>query len=225
MINVYKAVILIFLMLMTVSIKTPATMANENQLWQRIRDGFQLQPHEKKQLVQKYLKDYQIHEAQFQITLERAKPYLRHIIKQVEAKGLPSEIALLPFVESAFKVDAFSHKKAAGLWQIMPRTGRYLGLKVSKEYDGRLDVHASTKAAITYLDRLSKRFNGDWLIALAAYNAGQGRVSKAIKLNQQKGRKTDFWSLQLPKETRHYVPHFLAIVEIINNPDEYGIEL
>jgi membrane-bound lytic murein transglycosylase D len=138
---------------------------------------------------------------------------------------MPTELALLPVVESAFDPFAYSHGRASGMWQFIPSTGRIFGLKQNWWYDGRRDITASTNAALDYLQALSDRFNGDWLLALAAYNSGAGTVLKAIKRNKARGRKTDFWSLDLPRETSAYAPKLMAIAKIIESPEKYGIEL
>ncbi|HHB93018.1 MAG TPA: LysM peptidoglycan-binding domain-containing protein, partial [Thioploca sp.] len=155
----------------------------------------------------------------------KAKPYFYHIVKEVEKRGLPMELALLPAIESAFEPRAISHKSAAGLWQFMPATGRHYGLTQNKWYDGRRDIAESTNAALNYLKTLHKMFDGDWFLALAAYNYGEGNVGKAIRRNKNSNRPTDFWSLKLPKETREYVPKLLAFAKIVANPGAYGIKL
>jgi len=158
-------------------------------------------------------------------TFKRASRYLHYIVQEVEKRDMPMELALLPFVESAYDPFAYSHGRASGLWQFIPGTGKIYGLHQNWWYDGRRDIPASTKAALDYLSYLSKRFDGNWLHALAAYNSGSGRVGKAIKKNKQKSRATDFWSLKLPKETRAYVPKLLAMAKIVANPAQYGISL
>lgn len=157
--------------------------------------------------------------------LTRAEPYLYYIQSEIERRGLPSELLLLPVVESAFDPFAYSHGRAAGLWQFIPGTGRMFGLKQTWWYEGRRDIVASTDAALTYLDRLQKQFGGDWLLALAAYNAGAGNVMKAIEANQRRGKPTDFWSLDLRRETSDYVPRLIAISQIFMNPAQYAITL
>ena len=156
---------------------------------------------------------------------KRAEPYLYLIIEEIEAKNLPGEYALLPAVESAFKPYAYSRTAAAGLWQFMPATGKEMGLEQNWWYDGRRNIHDSTEAATAYLKRIAGIFDNDWLLALASYNAGAGRVGKAIKKNQRLGRPTDYWSLPLPKETRDYVPKLLAIAKIFANAQKYNIRL
>lgn len=149
----------------------------------------------------------------------RANPYLFHIVEELERHQLPLELALLPIVESAFDPFAYSHGRASGMWQFIPGTGKNFGLKQNWWYDGRRDIYLSTQAAIKYLKYLHKRFKGDWLHALAAYNSGEGNVSKAIRKNKKRGKATDFWSLNLPRETKAYVPKLLALAEILAESD------
>lgn len=156
---------------------------------------------------------------------ERAEPYLYFILEEIDKRNMPAEIALLPAVESAFQPFAYSPGRAAGMWQFIPSTGRLFGLKQNWWYDGRRDVVASTRAALDYLQRLSRQFDGDWELALAAYNSGAGTVRAAIRQNLKKGKPIDFWSLDLPDETSAYVPRLLAIAEIFRNPETYDIEL
>jgi soluble lytic murein transglycosylase-like protein len=155
---------------------------------------------------------------------ERAHPYLYHIVETLSKNQLPLEIALLPMVESAYQPTALSPKGAAGLWQIIPSTGKDYDLTQNNQYDERLDILASTQAAIRYLSDLKNHFNGDWLLALAAYNCGQGAIDNAISRNISDGLDTDFWSLGLPEETQEYVPRFLALSHIFANPASYGLK-
>lgn len=138
---------------------------------------------------------------------------------------MPLELALLPAVESTYDPFAKSWGGARGLWQFMPATGRSLGLQKNRWYDGLRDVNASTKAALTYLTQLNDRFDGNWEHAIAAYNSGGGRVSSAINANRNAGKSTDFFALNLPKETRSYVPKLLALADILKNPNKYGVSL
>jgi len=171
--------------------------------------------------IQRYL-DHPEYLARIQ---QRAEPYLYFILDQIESKQIPGELALLPVVESAFKTNAMSKSRASGLWQFMPATGRFFGLKQNWWYDGRNDIYTSTQAATTYLSQLSKLYNDDWLLALAAYNAGKGTIRKARNRNMKKGLETDYWSLSLSKETMNYVPRLLAIARIFANADKYNIPL
>ncbi len=195
-----------------------------DDIWDRLRTSYRLQDSEhRRTLAEK--KWYSTHQAYLDRTIERARPYLHLIIEEAEQRNIPGELVLLPIVESAFQPFAYSHGRAAGIWQFIPSTGRIFGLKQNWWYDGRRDIAASTTAAFTYLNRLKDSFDGDWLLALAAYNSGQGTVKKAIARNRRHGKSTDFWSLRLPKETRAYVPKLLAISAIINKPEEYGVTL
>lgn len=159
------------------------------------------------------------------IIADRANYYLYYIVEEIEKRGLPPELALLPLVESTLNPFAYSPSRAAGLWQIMPATGRYLSLQQNWWYDGRRDLRDSTNAALNYLESLHARFDGDWMLTLAAYNAGKGRVGKAQRANAKKGLPTDYWSLRLPRETRAYVPKMIALAQIIADPDLYDAVL
>ena len=155
----------------------------------------------------------------------RAEPYLYYIVEELEKRNMPLDLALLPIVESAYNPFAYSRSRASGIWQFMPGTGRIYGLRQNWWYDGRRDIVAATNAALNYLQKLHQEFDGDWLLALAAYNSGEGNVGKAIRRNKKAGKPTDFFSLKLPGETRAYVPSLLAIAEIISNPGKYKIAL
>jgi membrane-bound lytic murein transglycosylase D len=158
--------------------------------------------------------------------MQRAGPLLPFVLDELEKKNLPSELALLPVVESAYQTFAYSPGRASGLWQIIPSTGRFLGLKQNWWYDGRRDIIESTRAAIRYLDGLAKEFNGDWELALASYNAGPGKIRSAVRYNKKKNRPTDYWNLtRLRKETKDYVPKLFALKEIFGNPELYGLEI
>lgn len=186
-------------------------------------------PNDKQALVNerinKQIAWYSQRPAYLQQVAERARPYLYHIVSGLSANHLPAELALLPIVESAYQPTAQSPKSAAGLWQIIPSTGLDLDLAQSEYYDDRLDIDASTQAAIRYLSFLKRHFNGNWLLALAAYNCGVGRVDDAISSNRANGLGTDYWSLHLPEETQQYVPRFLALASIFANPTTYGLKL
>jgi len=158
---------------------------------------------------------------------DRANRYLYHIVTEIERRGMPLDLALLPVVESAFDPFAYSHGRAAGLWQIIPGTGRRLGLDQDWWFDGRRDVIESTRAALDYLEQLHAMFDGDWLLAVAGYNSGEGNVARALKRAREAGHGTDFWSIKryLPAETRTYVPRLLAIRDLVRDAAERGIEL
>ncbi len=155
----------------------------------------------------------------------RAEPYLYYIVEELEKRNMPLDLALLPIVESAYNPFAYSRSRASGIWQFIPGTGRTYGLKQNWWYDGRRDIIAATGAALNYLQKLHHEFDGDWLLALAAYNSGEGNVDKAIRRNKKAGKPFDFFSLRLSRETRGYVPSLLAIAEIVSNPGKYKIAL
>lgn len=193
-------------------------------LWSRIRAGYQL-PDRDNPRVAAELKWYADHGEYLDRVMERAEPFLQLIVDKVQKRGMPTELALLPVVESAFQPFAYSHGRAAGMWQFIPSTGRLYGLKQNWWYDGRRDVLASTDAALDYLEKLHAQFNGDWLLALAAYNSGEGTVQRAIRYNERRHIPTTFWNLRLPRETQGYAPKLLAIAEIVAHPKKYGITL
>lgn len=198
--------------------------AHATGVWRRLRNGFHLADIEHPAIAIETARLAKSPKA-FVARAERAAPFLRYVADRVDARGLPSDIVLLPFIESGYRPVAVSGKSAKGLWQLMPATGRRFGLEETWWFDPRLDLEASTRAALDYLEFLESRFAGDWLLALAAYNAGEGRVSAAIAKNRGSGRPTDFWNLDLPKETRAYVPRLLAMVRAIGQPGEFGLAL
>lgn len=176
--------------------------------------------------VQYFIKQYTRNDAVKLIkNSQQAAPYLYHIVSMLEERGLPAELAVLPIVESEYRPNAVSNMGAAGLWQLTSATGRIHGLKQDSWYDGRKDIDAATVAALMHLQYLYEEFNHDWLLALAAYNAGGGRVSQAIRANKKLGKPTDYWSLSLPKETQYFVPKFLAIVHLIKHHRSLGLDL
>jgi membrane-bound lytic murein transglycosylase D len=198
--------------------------SHKNTVWERLLSLYSL-PDIKNPRIDRELYWYLDHPASLAIIQQRAEPYLNHILDEIEAKNIPGELALLPVVESAFVPDAYSKADASGLWQFVPATGKEYGLQQNDWYDGRRDVYASTIAATTYLKELSENFDGDWLLALASYNCGKGRVKKSIEKNQYRNLPTDYWSLELPEETEDYVPRLLAIAKLFAHADEYNIHL
>ncbi len=156
---------------------------------------------------------------------QRAEPFLHYILDTLAQERLPLELALLPIIESAYIVDAVSKSGASGIWQFIPATGKTYGLERNSLYDGRRDIIASTDAAVRYLRKLNEMFQGDWLHALAGYNAGEMNIVRAIDANLSKQKPTDFWNLALRQETSQYVPRFLAVLSIVQMPEYYGIEL
>ncbi len=212
---------------------TPAILENKAKVdivaepefhdaWWEIKQG-QMLPNKINNKVRMHISWFSKHQDYLDRVARRAQPYLYFIIEELKKENMPLELALLPIVESGYQPFAYSHGRAAGMWQFIPSTAKLYGLKQNWWYDGRRDPVESTKAAIKLLKRLAKRYNGDWLLALAAYNSGTGNISKAIKYNKKRGRGTSFWDLKLPKETENYVPKLLALKALINNPEKYGI--
>ncbi|WP_347329739.1 lytic transglycosylase [Marinimicrobium locisalis] len=199
-------------------------VSDRGNLWPRLREGYAL-PEIDHPRVDTYLKWYGKHPHYMERVMERGHRYLHYIITRLEEEGLPTELALLPIVESAFDPFAYSHGRASGIWQFVPATGRQYGLKQNWWYDGRRDIVASTDAAIRYLKYLNELFDGDWLLALASYNTGQGNVMRRMRANERQGKPTDFWSLRLPRETQAYVPQLLALSRIVKNPEQFDLAL
>lgn len=196
----------------------------QKNLWNFIGDELKMKVPENSRIREQKVKYLKQKSYLHDVTL-RAEPYMYWITEQIKKRNMPMELVLLPIVESAFDPKATSSANAAGLWQIVPSTGRNYGLKQNQWYDGRRDVVASTTAALDMMQSLNKMFGGDWLLTVAAYNSGEGRVMQAIKQNKRKGRPTDFWSLALPRETSIYVPKMLALSDILKNSKKYGISL
>lgn len=201
---------------------TPAY--DDPEFWDQLRNSFRLDDTNHKAVADR-VKLFANNSSQVERIINRGEPYLAYIFNEVRERNLPGEITLLPFVESGYDPFAYSHGRAAGLWQFIPGTGKMYGLKQDWWYDGRRDIVASTGAALDYLEKLHKQFDGDWLLALAAYNSGAGTVNKAIRKNRQAGRPTDFWHLKLPRETSAYVPKLLAISSVVREPGKYGVTL
>lgn len=197
----------------------------QRDLWQRLRDGFALDLDQDNRRIKAQRDWYARHPAYLDRVAKRGERYLHYIVEEAEKRNMPLELALLPVVESAFDPFAYSHGRAAGPWQFIPSTGRMFGMHQGYWADQRRDIIASTDAALTYLQRLAERFDGDWLLALASYNAGAGTVSKAVRRNRQAGKPTDFWSLRLPRETSAYVPKLIAISQIVRDPAAFNLAL
>lgn len=195
-----------------------------DDLWARIRAGMRL-PQVDHPAVGAELAWYARRPEYIQRTTDRARLYLAHIVREAQRRDLPMELALLPIVESAFQPYARSPAGAMGIWQFIRSTGRHYGLHQSAWYDARRDILESTRAAFDYLEKLHRDMNGDWLLAVAAYNAGEGNVLRAMRRNRARGEPTDFFSLQLPAETRAYVPRLLAISQLVAAPQVHGISL
>ena len=198
---------------------------SEGDLWQRIINAYGFDQNIDNARVRAHLNWFKKHPTYLDRVAKRAERYLFYIAEQIDVRGIPGELALLPVVESAFDPFAYSHGRASGVWQFIPSTGKYFGLEQNWWYDGRRDISASTLAALNYLESLQRQFKGDWLLALASYNAGGGNVRKAIRKNKRLGKPTDFWSLDLPRETRAYVPKLLALADIIKRPEQFNLSL
>ncbi len=192
-------------------------------LWQRIRDGFALRDLDDRHVKQR--ERYYSGQPEYVGRMaDRGSRYLFHIVEEVQRRGLPTELALLPFIESAFNPEAVSRARAAGMWQFMPATGRHFDLTQNAFRDDRRDVLASTSAALDYLTQLHGMF-GDWHLALAAYNWGEGNVQRAVRANRKAGRSTEYSALKMPRETRDYVPKLQAMKNIVLSPADYGLTL
>lgn len=202
---------------------SPAEAQANRDLWERIRAGFKMAPLDSP-LVLQHEDWYSSRPDYIGRFVDRGALYLHHIVEEVEKRGMPMEIALLPVIESAFNPGAYSRAAAAGMWQFIPSTGKLYGLDQNWWADHRRDVVASTHAALNYLEKLYNQFES-WELALAAYNCGEGCVARAIAKNEKRKKPTDYLSLDLPKETRHYVPKLMAVKNIIQWPSSYGIKL
>ena len=198
--------------------------SQHSNIWDRLRAGMKMDDPADHPRLQAEINWYVKQSEYMARVIDRAEPFLHYILNEIEARNLPTELALLPIVESTFQPFAYSHGRAAGIWQFIPSTGKMYGLKQNWWYDGRRDVYASTQSALNYLNDLDREFS-DWSHALAAYNAGSGNVRRAITKNRKHNQATDFWNLDLPQETRAYVPKLLALKRIISNPERYGITL
>ncbi|HTV94671.1 MAG TPA: LysM peptidoglycan-binding domain-containing protein [Steroidobacteraceae bacterium] len=194
-----------------------------DDLFDRMRAGFAF-PEVQEPAIDQQLAWFQHNPDYLERCFQRAQRYLYHVVTEVEARGMPMEFALLPVVESAYEPFAYSVSRAAGLWQFIPATGARFGLKQDWWYDGRRDVIESTRAALDYLQALHDQFNGDWLLAIAAYNVGEAWVQRSLDYNRAHGLPTDFWHLNLPAETRAYVPKLLAMKRLMAEPERYGFD-
>lgn len=212
-----------------VDVTNPAHLANQEaldgnvDLWSRIKDGYAI-PNITSQYTTNHETWYASRPDYMKRMLDRSQRYLYHIVEEVEKRGMPTEIALLPMIESAFNPQAYSTSKASGIWQFIPSTGKSFGLQQNFWIDNRRDVTAATNAALTYLQKLHGMF-GTWDLALAAYNAGEGTVQRAIDANRRKGLPTDYQNLNLPAETKNYVPKLQAIKNIVTHPENFGLRI
>ena len=200
-----------------------ASYNSDNDLWARIKDGYAM-PNVQSQYATNHETWYASRPDYVKRMVERSQKYLFHIVEEVQKRGMPTEIALLPMIESAFNPQAYSTSKASGIWQFIPSTGKHFGLKQNWWVDNRRDVTAATNAALDYLQKLYGMF-GSWDLALAAYNAGEGTVQRAIDKNRSQGLATDYESLSLPPETKNYVPKLQAIKNIVTEPDKFGLKI
>jgi len=190
-------------------------------IWHSISDEFKLDHKAQSRQVQAEIHKLLADQNNFNQILQAATPYIYFIYQQTQAYGLPAEIALIPFIESEYNPNDHSNKGALGLWQLMPGTARGLGVKVKSSYDGRKNIIDSTDAALTYFKDLGALFNGNWYLAIAAYNSGEGRVLSA----KRRIGSEDFFKMSLPRETQLYLPKLLAVAEIVENPKKYGVVL
>jgi membrane-bound lytic murein transglycosylase D len=195
----------------------------DEDVWQRIRSGFAMKPLNSK-LIQRHEKWYASHPEYVLRMSERANRYLFYIVEEVERRGMPTEIALLPIIESAFNPGANSVASASGIWQFIPSTGKHFGMEQNWWYDGRRDIIGATNGALDYLEKLHKQF-GDWELALAAYNWGENAVARAQAANRKRGKPTTYSHLRMPRETQNYVPKLLAIKNIVGDPARYKLTL
>ena len=200
-------------------------LRREQPIWPRMRRGFKIDLSQVNGEVERLLRMYEKNPRYIGRMLRNAGRYMHYVVEELEKRDMPLELALLPIVESLYDPFAYSPGRASGMWQFIPGTARFYGLREDWWYDGRRDVRAATEAALRYLEDLAVHSEGDWLQALAGYNAGWGTVAKAIRRNERQGRPVDAWSLKLPKETEAYVPRFSALALIVADPEKYGLTL
>lgn len=204
-------------------IKTANNSKPEIDVWQRIRNGYAMREQDSK-LIARYEQWYAARPEYVERMTERGKRYLYFIVEEVEKRGMPMEIALLPMIESAFYPGAYSTASASGIWQFIPSTGKNFGMQQNWWYDGRRDVLSATKGALDYLQKLHDQF-GEWDLALAAYNCGENCIMRAQSRNRKLHKPTNYASLRLPKETRYYVPKLMAVKNIVSYPESFGLVL
>lgn len=192
-----------------------------DSIWSNISKNLNLDHRTNSSQVRAEIRKLLADKSELNRILKQAAPYIYFIYQQTHARGLPAELSLIPFIESEFNPNDRSHVGATGLWQLMPQTAKELGVKVKANYDGRRDVIASTKAALAYFKDLGNLFKGNWYLAIAAYNCGQGKILSEMK----KTGSNSFWNIRVPKETRIYVPKLLAVAAIVKEPEKYGVQL
>lgn len=202
----------------------PAHTANAD-VWNVLRSEFAINHELFQPQVQEQIRWLSAHPSYINKVARQSEPYIYHILTEVRKRHLPGELALIPMIESAYDPFAYSGAGAAGLWQLMPGTGHDLGLKQDWWFDARRSIRPSTDAALNYLSYLHRFFKGNWLMAIAAYDSGEGTIAKAIKATGRPPNSVQFWSLSVPQETRLYVPRLLALAEIIKNPQRYHVNL
>lgn len=200
-------------------------LSHSSSIWPTIADHFSLPSNTHHPNVRRQIDSFARVPSNFDEFTHNARPYLYYVYIETQKRHLPAELALLPMLESDYKPLTHSRAGAVGLWQLMPDTARGAGIKMNSWYDGRRDTIAATKVALNYLSYLHNLFNGNWLLAIAAYDAGSGTVLNAIHHNKSRGLPTDFWSLPLPKETKLYVPRLLAIAHVVSHPNDYHVQL
>ncbi len=202
--------------------ETPPVYDN---VWLRLVDSFTLSNCSEHEVSLRWANWYADHDEYMTRVMKRAQPWIYFIADELEKRDMPGELALLPVVESAYDPFAYSSGRALGTWQFISSTGKQYGLKQDWWYDGRRDVWSSTHAALDYLDHLQKKFEGDWLLALAGYNSGENRVAREVKRNLKAGKPADFWNIRLPKETKGYVPKLLGLTCLFQDPEKYDFKL
>ena len=204
----------------TGSVESFTNETYKHSIWLELVRGFQLKANSSDSHYRHYLRHFSQKPYYFERKIRNMPYYIHYVLREVKRRGMPTELALLPVIESQYEPFAYSYAQASGIWQIVPQTGRHLNLKTSWWYDERRDIRLATDAALDYLQSLYKRF-GNWALALAAYNVGPGNLNKAIKA---KGSK-NFWHLDLPKQTREYVPKLLAVAQVIKNHKKFRVKL
>ena len=203
---------------------SPSNIKRSN-LWSRIKTGYRLESGAQNFIVQRVLKEYERSPERLNHMFSRSSKYLYFIFDELKRRNMPTELVFLPMVESAYVNHSSSHSGAAGIWKLSSKKGQILGLKQAANYDARLDVFAATRATLTYLQKLNKEFKGDWYLTLAAYNIGADKIHKERAKNRRLGSRTDYWSLDLPLETRELIPRLLAYKEVLKRPQSYGLHL
>ena len=220
----FKSLIISCLLIVLASIKALSAQSSPN-VWDVLRSELTLNHEVTEPEVQSQIRWIISHPSYIQKLARQSEPYIYHIVTEIKKRKMPGEIALIPMIESSYDPFAYSGVGAAGLWQLMPGTGTDLGLKQDWWFDGRRSIRPSTNAALNYLAYLHTFFNGDWVLAFAAYDSGEGTMARIIKSSGQSGRKIRFWSLNVPQETKAYIPRLLALAEVIQNPKRYHVEL